>query len=252
MDQNLKAYNSSYIVKWYEELSGMDPAEKKVLEQWKDAFNNAQLLDIGIGGGRTTAWLSRICKNYTGIDYSEKFAALCKKKFPGLDIRHLDARDLGNFADQSFNVVNFSYNGIDYVNADDREKILREIYRVLKPDGMFFFSTHNLNHSSFNKVPWLSRSNSLIVNLKTFVKLLPYLFRKRKNKKLEIINAQYAVINDHAHAYSLLTFYTSPAYLRSQLSSIGFQNIRLLSRSGEETNDTRLDEWIFVTCKKPN
>jgi ubiquinone/menaquinone biosynthesis C-methylase UbiE len=252
MDQNLKAYNSPGIVKWYEELSGMDPAEKKVLERWKDAFSNAELLDIGVGGGRTTAWLSKICRKYTGIDYSEKFAALCKTKFPEADIRHMDARDLGSFADGTFGIVNFSYNGIDYVNAPDREKILKEIFRVLKPGGLFFFSTHNLSHPSFNKIPWLDKANSLIINIKTFIKLLPYLYRKRKNKKLEIINAQYAIINDHAHAWSLLTFYTSPSYLRDQLSSAGFHNISLLNKSGEEVPDTQLDEWIFVTCTKPN
>jgi ubiquinone/menaquinone biosynthesis C-methylase UbiE len=252
MDQNLKAYNSSGIVKWYEELSGIDPAEKKVLERWKGLFSDAELLDIGIGGGRTTAWLSKICKKYTGIDYSEKFAALCKTKFPGAEIGHMDARDLGSFANENFNVVNFSYNGIDYVNAPDREKILKEIYRVLKKGGLFFFSTHNLNHAAFNKAPWLNKTDSLILNIKTFIRLLPYLYRKRKNKKLEIINSDYAIINDHAHAYALLTFYTSPLFLRDQLSYAGFQNISLLDKSGEEVSDTRLDEWIFVTCTKPN
>lgn len=51
----------------------------------------------------------------------------------------MDARDLSTFSDQSFDLVWFSFNGIDYVNHIDRLTILQEIYRVTKPGAILYF-----------------------------------------------------------------------------------------------------------------
>ena len=49
------------------------------------------------------------------------------------------------FEDSSFDFILFSFNGIDYMNHDERIRTLREIRRILKTGGYFCFSTHNLN-----------------------------------------------------------------------------------------------------------
>lgn len=206
------------------------------------------MLDIGIGGGRTTAYLKNLAKKYIGIDYSENLVDAAKKKFPDADLRVADARDLSEFNANQFDFIVFSFNGIDYVGLDDRNKILNEINRVLKPGGIFFFSTHNKNHDSFNVSPWLNPSNSLLINLKTFIKLLPYLFRHFAKKTEEVIADNYAVINNCAHNYSLMTFHTTPVFLQQQLNSNGFNTVEFLNKKGDKTEN--LDEWIYVTCKK--
>lgn len=191
-----------------------------------------------------------MCCNYTGIDYSEKFIQALKVKIPEARLYCMDARKLFNFAADEFDFVNFSFNGLDYVNDNDRKKIMQEIMRVLKPGGIFFFSTHNKNHPNFNRAPWHVTGLSSLTRIKTFIKLIPYLFLHYKQKKKEVRNEDYAILNDSAHNYSLMTYYTTPQHLMFQLREAGFENIKLLQKSGAEVKLDELDEWIFAVCQK--
>jgi len=250
MDKNLTTYRSKHVVKWYESLNFMVAAEQAVFERYRALVENGSLLDIGFGGGRTTAWLLTRCKAYTGLDYSQEFVNAVKKKYPQANLAMRDARDLSAYSDNSFEFINFSFNGIDYVDLHGREKILSEVYRVLKPGGVFFFSTHNRSHASFDEWPWNNRTISTLVKIKTFVKLIPFLNRKIANQKHEIQNADYAIINDSAHNYNLMTFYSSPAFLRKQLLTTGFVSPEFYNTVGEQVNDALLNEWIYATVIK--
>ena len=53
---------------------------------------------------------------------------------------------MNEFKDEEFDYIIFSFNGLDSINHEDRLKGLREIYRVLKQDCLFVFSSHNRNH----------------------------------------------------------------------------------------------------------
>lgn len=250
MTDNLNTYNSTSVVNWYAGLKEMTVVELRIFETHRDFLKQAALLDIGIGGGRTTRYLKDKCKTYTGIDYSEGFVTQVKKEFPEVTSLVMDARNLSAFEDHHFDMVNFSFNGIDYVTLEDRTKVLSEIARVLKPGGLFFFSTHNKDHSSFLVAPWLSKHNSVFTNFKTLIKLSPFLLRKLKNKRREFLSPDYAIINDSAHNYGLFTFYTSVLFLKKQLSEGKFDKPRLYSESGEEVAEAELDDWIFVLTKK--
>jgi len=247
---NQEVYNSKHVVSWYSKLRELMPAEKLIFEKYKLLIRNGSVLDIGIGGGRTTSFLFPITNAYTGIDYSENFIKEINKMYPGINCLVMDARDLSAFKNDSFDLVNFSFNGIDYVDLEGRKKILVEVLRVLKPGGLFFFSTHNKKHPKFNLYPWLDKNNSTFVNIKTFFKLVPFFFRKLKQKKQEVHLNEFAIINDSAHNYSLMTFYTSPEFLRKQLSEENFEEVRFYKKSGEESKDENLDDWIFVSAKK--
>lgn len=250
MRTNLITYNSESVQNWYGNLKGLSAAEKRIFEHFSEKIKNASFLDIGIGGGRTTEALLPLCKTYTGIDYAQAFVDQCKNKFPGTEFKTIDARDLSHFQNESFDFVNFSYNGIDYVNNKDRNQILSEAYRVLKPQGVFFFSTHNKAHISFDKKPWSDPYKSLMYNLKTFIRFAPFYFKKILGRKMELRNDEYAQIIDHAHYYGLITFYTSPEYLRKQLKENKFSDIHMYGMDGTEKSDKDLSEWIYVTAVK--
>lgn len=251
MDKNLETYNNKDVVNWYLQLSEILPVEQLFFEKRADSLKQARILDIGIGGGRTTNYLQQKSKYYTGIDYSENFVKALKQRFPQSDIQCIDARNLSPFSDNSFDLVNFSFNGLDYMDLDGRRRCLSEIKRILKPGATFFFSTHNKDHRSFGKAAWLSKQNSSFVNLKTFLKLLPFLIRNLKNKTYEIITSEYAIINDSAHSYRLMTFYTSLVFLKNQLREAGFEDVVLYKRDGKIVDDNEsAEDWIFIECRK--
>lgn len=250
MDKNLNTYNIGDVVQWYVRLDKLVDVEISVFDKYREKIAAGDLLDIGIGGGRTTRCLINMCKKYIGLDYSLNFVNSVRKQFPNEDIRLMDARDLSSFGNNSFDFVNFSFNGLDYVDLEGRTRVLNEVYRVLKPDGVFFFSTHNKSHPTFNKFPWLYKTNTLLTNIKTAIKLLPYIPKHYLRKIEETINTDFAIINDSAHNFNLMTFYTTPEFLVRQLSKSHFTDIELMLKNGNTTIDNHYDDWIFVVSKK--
>ena len=103
------------------------------------------LLDLGVGGGRTLPLLRELSDDYTGIDYSAELVAAARRRFPQARIEIGDARDLSRFAASRFALVFFSFNGIDGITHDERGQVFREVLRVLRPRGLFAYSTNNLD-----------------------------------------------------------------------------------------------------------
>ena len=94
--------------------------------------------------GRTTQFLLPAAQRYVGVDISPSMLEAARSAYPNADFRLADASDLGQFADQSFDAIVFSFNGLGCVYPDtSRVKCLAECSRVLKSGGVFIFSLHN-------------------------------------------------------------------------------------------------------------
>lgn len=140
--KNLTRYNDTSVVDYYAQLLELEPYEKGLFEKYIP--NGARVLDIGVGGGRTTPWLAARSESYLGIDYAFAMVEVCRGKFPDLRFEQMDATDLSAIASASVDVVVFSFNGIDHIHpAENRAKCLLEVNRVLAPTGLFIFSEHN-------------------------------------------------------------------------------------------------------------
>jgi SAM-dependent methyltransferase len=121
--------------------------EQVLLKRFRGRWGDMVMLDIGVGSGRTAYTFSAITRRYVGIDYSRVMVELSRERI-GEDetTRFLlcDARRLAEALDERFDLVLFSYNGLDSVGHDDRRMILSQVRAVLKDDGHFFFSSHSL------------------------------------------------------------------------------------------------------------
>jgi Methyltransferase domain len=65
-----------------------------------------------MGGGRTVPFLTRISADYTAVDYTPELVETCRLNHPGVRVHHMDARNMATFADNTFALVTFSFNGI--------------------------------------------------------------------------------------------------------------------------------------------
>ena len=139
---NRALYSKDDVVEYYDKAEGLMPAEQYVFPKYVPV--GSDVLDIGVGGGRTTPFLSTRAKRYLGLDYSEAMVALCQRKYPGASFAYGDATDLSSVPDESFDATIFSFNGIDCIQSDEgRLACLKEMRRVTRPTGWIVISSHN-------------------------------------------------------------------------------------------------------------
>lgn len=132
----------------------LDAGEEASLAVVAAKVRGGAILDIGMGAGRTTSLLRLLSDDYTGLDYSRTMVERARQAYPESTLAEGDARDLSRFPDNSFDLVVFSYNGIDSVDHQDRALILREFHRVLKAGSPLVFSTLNKDGPYFREPPW--------------------------------------------------------------------------------------------------
>lgn len=145
-DLSRAAYESPDIVALYGRPDGLQKPEETLLAQLRPSLGRLDMLDIGVGGGRTTRHFAPLARTYLGVDYSAAMIAHCRLAFPSFQFAVADARHLGFAADESYDFVLFSYNGIDHLDRGERMKALGEMRRVLRPGGLMVFSSHNSNY----------------------------------------------------------------------------------------------------------
>lgn len=112
-------------------------------ERLKIDLMGKQVLDVGCGGGLLAEEFAQLGCQVTGIDPSEPSVAAARAhaQQQGLAIDY--RRGVGEslpFADASFDIV-YCCDVLEHVA--DLEKVLLEIARVLKKDGIFFYDTIN-------------------------------------------------------------------------------------------------------------
>jgi ubiquinone/menaquinone biosynthesis C-methylase UbiE len=142
MINNKATYTSEDVVRHYEQVAGLEGPEQYLFERY--VKKGQSILDVGVGGGRTTPALSQHAKRYVGVDYVQEMVDACTRRFPGVRFEQGDASALTNFKDAEFDVVVFSFNGIDSLSPDEKRlQALAEFRRVLKKNGVLIFSSHN-------------------------------------------------------------------------------------------------------------
>ena len=248
---NKRTYASSKVVRWYDQLDFIHKPEAVILENLLPTIKGKKLLDIGIGGGRTTRFLLEISKDYTGIDYTPACVEVAKTKYPSANISCKDARDLSAFANDGFDFVLFALNGIDYVTHDDRLKVFQEIRRVLRPGAPFAFSTHNRDYRHFKKLPWQQGVPFDLNLVKNSLYTLAFLPRHFRMQKYEVHNDGYAIVNDNAHGFSLLAYYIGVEQQKAQLKSAGFIEVDVYDMEGKIVERDREFPWTYYLARKP-
>jgi ubiquinone/menaquinone biosynthesis C-methylase UbiE len=257
MDQNQATYSLPQIAASYARESHLQAPEETILRLMLPGLTTARMLDLGVGGGRTTLHFAKWVREYVGADYSPSMIAQCQRRFSGypnyLSFRVCDARSMGMFETGLFDFTLFSFNGIDYVTHEDRLRILKEIRRVGKPGGHFCFSSHNLNWCA-NFFEW---RRMISLNPKFTVRAVKRLVRRfflnRGLRAAAVKHSPYILFNDGAHR-NLRTYYIRPLEQLAQLQA-DFTGVRVFSlASGVEiTDENELsgneDAWLYYLCQ---
>ena len=213
MDNNNILWNNTSIINWYKNRSHIQNGENKIIEL-VDFTKISSLLDIGVGGGRTTQYFSPLVERYKGIDISPKFINVCKKKYDSLDFECMDVLNIKNLQEK-FDFVLFSHNGIDNIlNFDDYKNVLKNMFNLCNKNGYVCFSSHN---------SWYYNLTADYTKLKKCV-----------------VNAM------------MYQIYINPLFLHKFLDSYS-SDIKIIDRNGKEVdifNNKSRSCWLYYLCKK--
>jgi ubiquinone/menaquinone biosynthesis C-methylase UbiE len=223
---NQAAWADGDTLHWFARYEGWsDAGERVALAAVRDEARGRPILDLGVGAGRTTPLLRAISNDYVALDYSPGMVQECRRKYPDVDVDVGDARDLRRFADASFAMVTFSWNGIDAVGHLDRLQILREVRRVLAPSGVFVFSTHNRFGPGYGEKPWRFRISDL-AHPRGVAQRVRAFSRNTRNYRhhqpLCVEHEDWSMMTAAAHNFGIVIHYTSLAEIVRELRDAGF------------------------------
>ena len=249
---NRQVYVRSSVVASYANAP-LQNAEAIIFIKYRDFIWEKSVLDIGCGAGRTAAALMRCSETYLGIDYSPEMVSACRSRYPEGDFREGDVRAMPELGAESFDFVLVAYNGLDYMDHGERLLALGEIRRVLRPAGLFVFSSHNRDYQHALKPIQKRIPRNPLRWAPAIAQGLTSLRNRRQKRGHQRFESNYALINDPAHDYLLLTYYISPEEQRRQLHAAGFDLLEMYDPHGTNTTPEVLGvsaPWIYFVARK--
>jgi demethylmenaquinone methyltransferase/2-methoxy-6-polyprenyl-1,4-benzoquinol methylase len=147
----------SYRYQWlYDGISrlaavtvGGEPRFRQLALQNLKLQSDTQILDLCCGSGQVTRFLVNFSENVTGLDASPLSIQRARKNVPNATYIKAFAENMP-FADNLFDVVHTSA-ALHEMQSEQLQKIIKEVYRVLKPGGVFTLVDF---HSPTNPIFW--------------------------------------------------------------------------------------------------
>jgi ubiquinone/menaquinone biosynthesis C-methylase UbiE len=126
---------------YWAEAAGLKPDERALIERYLD--RDATTLEAGTGGGRILGEMRELgFKSLAGFDFVPELIAEARRDEPSGEIR-FDVQDATRltYPDESFDQLIYLQQLLSSIeDAGDRDRVLAEAFRILKPRGMALFS----------------------------------------------------------------------------------------------------------------
>ena len=228
--------------------------EAMLLLRNQPAFAGKDVLDIGVGTGRTSIYLAPLARRYEGIDYSPSMVRFMQATRPEIPVRLADMRDLGEFSDGSFDFVFAPSNVLDAVGHEDRLHALGEFRRVLRADGTLVFSSHNrlfLQAEAGPRLRWTPLDP--VRQLRGIGIFVRQLNNHRRYRTMRSSHGDYALLTDEGHDFALLHYYVGQAEQRAQLERSGFEVLDVSDTEGrilDRGDPARSSASLAYTCRR--
>jgi SAM-dependent methyltransferase len=246
------------VLEYIEMPKSLFLGEREVIDRIKDEISGTPILDIGVGAGRTTPAMLELNVDYLGIDFSETMIAASRARFPGVRFLQCDARSMEGLGDNRYGFIWYSFNGLDCVNHEERQRIISQVFGMLKPGGLLFFSSHNL--AARRQKPWQLRLYQWRWKSAAPVKNLILILRGTMNylryRPLQFEGEHHAVWTDSGHEFGCLHYYVDPEDQVRRLKGIGFIDIETMGWSGQpfppSHQNVRQAAHVYYLARKPS
>lgn len=120
----------------------------KIISQLQESKPSISILDYGCGDGYWSSILSMVDNaEVTGVDYNELRIERAKKNAPKANFLNEDICLFAEKNNKKFDLIWFSQ-VIEHI--EDDEKILKQLYNILSPDGFLIVGTTNEGNLLYN------------------------------------------------------------------------------------------------------
>jgi len=228
---NAQVYHRPGIERQYRSQALMQ-AEAIALLRHQPAFAEKDILDIGVGTGRTSLYLAPLARRYLATDYSPVMVRHMHRAMPDIQVLQADMCHMPELADASFDFVLASNCVFDASGHRERLETLREIHRVLRPGGLLMFSTHNRNWVHALRGPRLRRSRNPVTQALLGLHWMRGVAHHARLRRMQVFTDEYAILNDGAHDFRLMHYNIDPDRQRQQLEAQGFATLEVLDENG--------------------
>jgi SAM-dependent methyltransferase len=246
-EANFDRYCDLETVAHYVEVEGLSPCEEHVFSRFLEP--GGALLDLGVGGGRTTPVLSRIAGRYVGVDYVASMVEACRRRFPQFDFVNADARHMPVFDDAAFDAVVFSFNGVDTMGSDaDRARCFGEVARILRPKGRFIFSSHNAK--ALAALPQWSASvngGEVLYRILRAMVASAQLCWRTLTQGVFLRGSGYILEPTHG---GLTNYASTPEVMIPQLEAAGFRVLDVVGNGFPAVRSKYFSGWYYYACEK--
>jgi ubiquinone/menaquinone biosynthesis C-methylase UbiE len=251
MSKNLKQivfeeYQDTHTQSAYIQRSeeGLWESEKYFIDKYFTP--KGKVFDLGCGTGRTTIPLFINGYNVTGVDLVPEMINIAKQvavnKGLGINYQIGDAQNL-SFDDKSFDYVLFSNNGWTQIPSDEeRLNSLKEIYRILKDDGIFIFTAHPryfLKRKKFWFKKWVR-----------FYVLKPLGFKIEENSFGDILFTRMVSEENKQYQLTQFTHHSSVNEIKKQIKLSGLKILEANTGPNNPNDKIKPSRKMFYICQK--
>lgn len=210
------------------------------------------ILDLGCGPGLYAERLAELGHNVTGVDFSETSIKYASKqaRVKGLGINYVSKDYLTIDYKDNFDLVLLIYTDFGVLIPSERKRLLTNIHKALKPNGIFIFDVVNMKnfeHKFHENKTWSFET-------KGFWKDTPYLELINSFNYLDekVFLQQHIIIDqtDKIKTYSFWTHYFEDDDIVKILSNNGFTSIECYDNILPGINTWSGDNITFYKTEK--
>ena len=226
-------------------------AEVTFLRRQRATYTGKRILDLGVGSGRTTAFLLPTARAYLGIDIAAPMLAAAQAAFPAADFAKMDLREIGQLEAGGYDFVIGSWAILSAFTHAERLRILEDLHRLLSPQGVFYFSAHNRAWRCAGLPPlnrWSFRPRRILdgIDPRNWLNYLRLRHLRREED-------DHAILNDGGHHWQAVFYYIDRQAQARQLAANGFDLIESYGEDGRvlaEGEDVSRDALLHYVCRK--
>lgn len=232
----------------------LPPGEGAALLHYQPFIAGREVLDMGVGAGRTTRFIATLAHRYECFDYAPAMVAWMRRHMPHISVRQCDARHLSPYADASFDLVLASNCLFDAFDHADRLRALCEAARLLRPGGLLIFSAHNLRYRDARAQPRVQWSRN---PARSALGVWRWWRERRNHRRLAPHQTEgegRAVLVSPAHEFALLLHFIDPATQQAQLADCGFATLAMFDADGNRADlgiaVAEHSAWVYVAQRR--